>query len=102
VLEEGEEEEGETQEEETPEEESPRARLRRLLRPPNPWRTSTSRNYLRMTITPLQTYNEDDDEEDRETPIATSSLHENLMTQLGFLGLNEDKPDWPPAGGQHS
>jgi RNA polymerase sigma-54 factor len=31
-----------------------------------------------------------DDEDDREMPIPmASSLHENLMTQLGFLGLNE-------------
>ena len=31
-----------------------------------------------------------DDEEDRELPIATSSsLHESLITQLGFLGLDE-------------
>jgi RNA polymerase sigma-54 factor len=31
-----------------------------------------------------------DDEEDREMPIPTSaSLHESLMTQLGFLGLSE-------------
>ncbi|MFZ5999289.1 MAG: RNA polymerase factor sigma-54 [Bacteroidota bacterium] len=33
-----------------------------------------------------------DDDEDREMPIATSSsLHETLMTQLGFLGLDERK-----------
>jgi RNA polymerase sigma-54 factor len=32
----------------------------------------------------------DGDEDDREMPIATSSsLHETLMTQLGFLGLDE-------------
>ncbi|MBS1977934.1 MAG: RNA polymerase factor sigma-54 [Bacteroidetes bacterium] len=31
-----------------------------------------------------------DDDEDREVPIATSSsLHESLITQLGFLGLDE-------------
>ncbi len=38
-----------------------------------------------------KTYSDDgDDEEDREMPIATgSSLHETLMTQLGFLGLDE-------------
>ncbi|MBX7126816.1 MAG: RNA polymerase factor sigma-54 [Cyclobacteriaceae bacterium] len=37
-----------------------------------------------------QTDNGDDDEEDREMPLATSSsLHENLLTQLGFLGLSE-------------
>lgn len=33
-----------------------------------------------------------DDEDDREMPIATgTSLHETLMTQLGFLGLDERK-----------
>ncbi|HCW09291.1 MAG TPA: RNA polymerase sigma-54 factor [Cytophagales bacterium] len=32
----------------------------------------------------------DDEEDDREMPIATSSsLHESLTTQLGFLGLND-------------
>src|SRR6478609_2327862 len=37
-----------------------------------------------------KTNNDGDDEDDREMPVATSSsLHENLMTQLGFLGLNE-------------
>src|SRR5579871_2767300 len=37
-----------------------------------------------------KTYNEDDEEDDRESPIATSSsLHETLMTQLGFLGLDD-------------
>ncbi len=36
--------------------------------------------------------NGDDDEDDREMPVATSSsLHETLMTQLGFLGLDEHK-----------
>ncbi|MEY3404846.1 MAG: polymerase sigma-54 factor, partial [Bacteroidota bacterium] len=37
-----------------------------------------------------QTDNGDDEEEDREMPIATtSSLQESLMAQLGFLGLDE-------------
>ncbi|MBI1770491.1 MAG: RNA polymerase factor sigma-54 [Bacteroidetes bacterium] len=38
-----------------------------------------------------KTYSDDgEDEDDREMPIATaSSLHETLMTQLGFLGLGE-------------
>ena len=37
-----------------------------------------------------QSDNGDDEEEDREIPIATtSSLQENLMSQLGFLGLDE-------------
>src|ERR1700712_3912527 len=31
-----------------------------------------------------------EDEEDRDMPVATgTSLHESLMTQLGFLGLND-------------
>src|SRR5258706_2541308 len=39
-----------------------------------------------------KTYSDDgdDDEEDREMPIAMgSSLHETLLTQLGFLGLDD-------------
>ena len=37
-----------------------------------------------------KTYNDDDEEDDRESPIATSSsLQEALLTQLGFLGLDE-------------
>jgi RNA polymerase sigma-54 factor len=41
--------------------------------------------------TPYKTQNETgDDEDDREMPIPMgTSLHETLMTQLGFLGLNE-------------
>ncbi len=35
---------------------------------------------------------DDDDEDDREMPVPTgTSLHETLMTQLGFLGLDEHK-----------
>jgi RNA polymerase sigma-54 factor len=50
------------------------------------------KDYLRDDdYSSYKTYNDDgDDEEDREMPIATSSsLHETLMTQLGFLGLDE-------------
>lgn len=37
-----------------------------------------------------KTYTDGDEEDERESPVATSaSLHETLMTQLGFLGLNE-------------
>ncbi|MBS1490215.1 MAG: RNA polymerase factor sigma-54 [Bacteroidetes bacterium] len=38
-----------------------------------------------------KTYSDDgDDEEEREMPLATtSSLHETLLTQLGFLGLDD-------------
>jgi RNA polymerase sigma-54 factor len=39
-----------------------------------------------------KTYNDGDDEEEKEMPIATnSSLQETLITQLGFLGLPEQK-----------
>jgi RNA polymerase sigma-54 factor len=35
---------------------------------------------------------DDDDEDDREMPVPTAtSLHETLMTQLGFIGLDEHK-----------
>ena len=35
---------------------------------------------------------DDDDEDDREMPVPTgTSLHETLMTQLGFLGLDDRK-----------
>ncbi|MFN8889454.1 MAG: RNA polymerase factor sigma-54, partial [Cyclobacteriaceae bacterium] len=37
-----------------------------------------------------KTYNDVDEDDERESPVATStSLHDTLMTQLGFLGLNE-------------
>ena len=37
-----------------------------------------------------KTYNDGDEDDERESPVATStSLHDTLMTQLGFLGLNE-------------
>ncbi|MBS1683019.1 MAG: RNA polymerase factor sigma-54 [Bacteroidetes bacterium] len=49
------------------------------------------KDYLRDDdYSSYKTYSDDDEEEDREMPVATStSLHETLMTQLGFLGLNE-------------
>src|SRR5689334_16449373 len=89
VLEEGEEEENEAQEEEIREEETPEGEPE-----PEPAEASDDidiKDYLRDDdYSSYKTYNEDDDEEDRETPIATSSsLHETLMTQLGFLGLDE-------------
>jgi RNA polymerase sigma-54 factor len=48
-------------------------------------------DYLRDDdYTSYKTYNDDGDEEEREMPMPTStSLHETLTTQLGFLGLNE-------------
>ncbi|MFZ1808672.1 MAG: RNA polymerase factor sigma-54 [Cyclobacteriaceae bacterium] len=37
-----------------------------------------------------KTHNDVDDDDDKEMPMPTSSsLHETLMTQLGFLGLND-------------
>ena len=48
------------------------------------------KDYLRDDdYSSYKTYNDEDDE-DRELPIPTStSLHETLMTQLGFLGLDD-------------
>ena len=87
TLEEGEEEEHEPEQEtEVTEEETPETE------------TSDSdddidiKDYLRDDdYNSYKTYNDDgEEEEDREMPIATaSSLHETLLTQLGFLGLNE-------------
>lgn len=89
VLEEGEEDEPEVQQDEAPEEETPESETAES--------TETSedidlKDYLpEEDYASYKTYSDDgDDEEERETPIATSSsLHETLMTQLGFLGLNE-------------
>lgn len=88
VLEEGEDDEPETQEEVAHEEETPDGEASEAQE------TSDDidiKDYLRDDdYSSYKTYNEDDDEEDRETPIPTSSsLHETLMTQLGFLGLDE-------------
>jgi RNA polymerase sigma-54 factor len=87
VLEEGEEDEPETQEEVAQEDESPDGETET----PETTEDIDIKDYLRDDdYSSYKTYNEDDDEEDRETPIATSSsLHETLMTQLGFLGLDE-------------
>ncbi len=88
VLEEGEEEEAETQDEVAPEEEPPEGEAAET---PEASEDIDIKDYLRDDdYTSYKTYNDDDDEEDRETPIVTaSSLHETLLTQLGFLGLNE-------------
>src|SRR5258708_29125610 len=90
VLEEGEEDEPETQEEETAEEETAESETTET-ETPEASEDIDIKDYLRDDdYTSYKTYNDDDDEEDRETPIATSSsLHETLMTQLGFLRLNE-------------
>jgi RNA polymerase sigma-54 factor len=88
VLEEGNEEEPDAQEAEAPEEE---------VQEGEPAETAEAsedidiKDYLRDDdYTSYKTYSDDEDEEDREMPIATSSsLHETLLTQLGFLGLNE-------------
>src|SRR5260221_5464072 len=90
VLEEGEEDEPETQEEEAPEEEIAESETAET-ETPEASEDIDIKDYLRDDdYTSYKTYNDDDDEEDREMPIATSSsLHETLMTQLGFLGLPE-------------
>ena len=42
-----------------------------------------------------QTEGDGEDEDDREMPVPMgTSLHETLMTQLGFLGLNERQEPW--------
>ena len=90
VLEEGEEDEPETQDEVASEEELPETEGE-VAESSDSSEDIDIKDYLRDDdYSSYKTYNEDDDEEDRETPIATSSsLHETLMTQLGFLGLNE-------------
>lgn len=86
VLEEGEQAEEDeeipgAEENEQPEEEAPIADSEEL----------DIKDYLRDDdYTSYKTYNDDEDDDDREMPIATSSsLHETLLTQLGFLGLND-------------
>ncbi len=86
VLEEGEDDEPETQEDEGQEEETPEAETE----PAEVSEDIDIKDYLRDDdYNSYKTFN-DDDEEEHETPIVTSSsLHETLMTQLGFLGLDE-------------
>ncbi len=95
VLEEGEEEGAEEEQDEVPTEEAPEGEVT----PENentPEETSASdeidiNDYLRDDdYTSYKTYNDGDDDDDKEMPMPTStSLHETLMTQLGFLGLDE-------------
>jgi len=78
--------EAESEQSEVAEEESPESEI------PEASEDIDIKDYLRDDdYNSYKTYSDDDDEEDdRELPIATaSSLHEALMTQLGFLGLNE-------------
>ncbi|HLZ17618.1 MAG TPA: RNA polymerase factor sigma-54 [Cyclobacteriaceae bacterium] len=91
VLEEGQEDEPETQEETAPEEETADAEAAETAETSETAEDIDIKDYLRDDdYSSYKTYNDDDDEEDRETPIATSSsLHETLMTQLGFLGLDD-------------
>jgi RNA polymerase sigma-54 factor len=95
VLEEGEDEGPEEAQDETPTEEAPESEAT-----PESDNTPEETNandeidindYLRDDdYTSYKTYNDGDEEEEREMPMATSSsLHETLMTQLGFLGLDE-------------
>ena len=84
VLEEGEEEEETYSADDQQEEEAPAAENEEL----------DIKDYLRDDdYTSYKTYNDDgEDEEDREMPIPTAtSLHETLMTQLGFLGLDDSQ-----------
>jgi RNA polymerase sigma-54 factor len=92
VLEEGEE-EGEERQEEAPEEstdeegnaeEAPTEET-------NPNDEIDINDYLRDDdYTSYKTYNDGDDDDDKEMPMPMStSLHETLMSQLGFIGLNE-------------
>jgi RNA polymerase sigma-54 factor len=94
VLEEGEDEGPEEAQDETPTEEAPEGEATPESEN-TPEETNSNdeidiNDYLRDDdYTSYKTYN-DGDEEEREMPMATSSsLHETLMTQLGFLGLDE-------------
>ncbi|MBS1508242.1 MAG: RNA polymerase factor sigma-54 [Bacteroidetes bacterium] len=94
ALEEGEEEEPEIQQEEEQEEETTESETSEEAEATESTESSEDidlKDYLGDDdYSSYKTYNDDGDEEERETPIATSSsLHETLMTQLGFLGLNE-------------
>ncbi len=96
VLEEGEEEErqDDPQSEESPSEESPSEETQESETTPeetNPNDEIDINDYLRDDdYTSYKTHNDGDDDDDKEMPIAMStSLHETLMTQLGFLGLKE-------------
>lgn len=94
VLEEGEEEEQEeNRPEETPEQsaDSDSPADEQAVEEPSVNDEIDINDYLRDDdYTSYKTYNDDGDEEEREMPMPTStSLHETLTTQLGFLGLNE-------------
>jgi RNA polymerase sigma-54 factor len=92
VLEEGEE-EGEDSQEEAPEEQLDDATSSEdaPAEETNPNDEIDINDYLRDDdYTSYKTYNDGDDDDDKEMPMPMStSLHETLMTQLGFLGLNE-------------
>jgi RNA polymerase sigma-54 factor len=88
TLEEGEEEEREPEQETEVTEEEPQE-----TETSDPDDEIDIKDYLRDDdYNSYKTYSDDgdDEEDDREMPIATgSSLHETLMTQLGFLGLDD-------------
>jgi RNA polymerase sigma-54 factor len=92
VLEEGEE-EGEERQEETPEESTDEEGNAEEAPPEetNPNDEIDINDYLRDDdYTSYKTYNDGDDDDDKEMPMPMStSLHETLMSQLGFIGLNE-------------
>jgi RNA polymerase sigma-54 factor len=94
TLEEGDDEEPEAQSEESEEEssENESETESETEGESNPDDEIDIKDYLRDDdYASYKTLNDTDDEEDdREMPIATSSsLHESLMTQLSFLGLSE-------------
>jgi RNA polymerase sigma-54 factor len=100
VLEEGSSEEGEPENQETPETETPETTDTAETTdtegpeeaPSNADEDIDIKDYLRDDdYSGYKTYDGDEDD-DKEMPIATSSsLQETLVTQLGFLGLKDEK-----------
>jgi RNA polymerase sigma-54 factor len=94
VLEEGEDEGEERQEENEPEEAAEGEVTTEIDTAPEETNANDEidiNDYLRDDdYTSYKTYNDGDDDDEKEMPMPTStSLHETLMTQLGFLGLDE-------------
>lgn len=84
ALEEGSDEEPESRAEESPEEETNEKESSEEVDIKDYLRDDDYAGYK------TQSDNNDDEDEDREIPIAmTTELHEQLMSQLGYLGLNE-------------
>jgi RNA polymerase sigma-54 factor len=98
VLEQGEDEEktDENQADETPQEEAPEGEPvaeTTDAEETNPNDEIDINDYLRDDdYTSYKTYNDGDEEDEKEMPMAMgTSLHETLMTQLGFLGLDDKR-----------